>query len=163
MTNRSGWAGWWKRVAWVLVVVGVLVQLIPVERVNPPVEGEVAAPHEVEAILRRACYDCHSHETQWPWYGGLAPASWLIAHDVEEGREHFNLSTWNRLDAESRGNRLEEICDETAEGEMPLWYYLPLHPEARLSDSEVARIHVWVRSRPEWQARPAGTPTDCRE
>ncbi len=163
MTNGTGRAGWWKSIAWILVAIGVLIQFIPVERVNPPVEEDVAASPEVDAILRRACYDCHSHETRWPWYGHVAPASWLVAHDVDEGREYLNLSAWNRLDPESRGNRLEKICDEMVEGVMPPWYYLALHPEARLSVAEEARLHAWVRSRPEWQARPAGAPTDCRE
>lgn len=161
--SKADRARLWRSIAGVLVAATVAIQFVPVERINSPVEQDVTATPEVDAILRRACYDCHSHETRWPWYSRVAPVSWLVAHDVNEGREYLNLSTWNRLDQESRGNRLEKICDKLLEGAMPPWYYLPLHPRARLSAEEEARIHAWVRSRPEWQARPSGAPTDCRE
>jgi hypothetical protein len=127
-----------------LAVVIVLIQLVPVDRTNPPVEQEVAAPPEVRSVLARSCYDCHSHETVWPWYSRIAPVSWLVAHDVEEAREHLNFSTWNRLDAGKRAEALEEIWEEVSEGEMPLWYYLPLHPGARLSRQDLELLRGWT-------------------
>ena len=66
---------------------------MPVTRQNPPVTGDVTAPADVGGILRRACYDCHSHETVWPWYSRVAPASWLVAHDVDEGRGFINRTS----------------------------------------------------------------------
>src|SRR3990172_10477480 len=116
----------------------VLAQLVPVSRTNPPVEQEVDAPPDARAVLERSCYDCHSHATRWPWYAWVAPVSWLVAHDVSEAREHLNFSTWGRYDAEERGENLEEIAEMLEEGEMPPWFYLPLHPHARLSDAELA-------------------------
>ncbi len=80
----------------VLIIALVAIQLVPVDRTNPPVETEVPATVEVRSILRRACYDCHSNETVWPWYSRIAPISWLVARDVREGREKVNLSTWNQ-------------------------------------------------------------------
>jgi hypothetical protein len=121
-----------------------LAQLVPVSRTNPPVEQEVDAPPEVRALLERTCYDCHSHATRWPWYAWVAPASWLLAHDVSEGREHLNFSTWGRYDAEERAENLEEIAEMLDEGEMPPWFYLPLHPDARLSDAELSTIRAWT-------------------
>ncbi len=152
---------WWRPAAYGLAAALAAIQFVPVERVNPPVEEILTAPGDIDAILRRACYDCHSNETRWPWYGRVAPASWLVAHDVEEGREYLNLSTWNRYDDAAMGKNLEEICEEIEEGAMPPWYYLPLHPGARLNDEERALIRAWVRSRPEWRARGADAPTHC--
>jgi len=134
------------RVALIAGVLFVLAQLVPVERTNPPVEQDVAAPAEVDAILRRACYDCHSNETVWPWYARVAPVSWLVVRDTNEGREHLNFSTWNRLSAADRQHAFDEMADEVESGGMPLPIYLPLHPEARLSAADKAAIGAWIRA-----------------
>jgi hypothetical protein len=120
-------------------------QLVPVERSNPPVEAEVPASAEIRSILRRACYDCHSNETEWPWYSRVAPVSWLVAHDVVEGREKLNFSTWNRLDTKKQVEALHESWEEVEEGEMPPWFYLPPHPDAELSPSDRAALREWSR------------------
>lgn len=133
-----------KRTLLVLLIIVVLGQLVPVNRANPELEGEVPAPAEVRTILRRSCYDCHSHESRWPWYGYIAPVSWLMAYDIDHAREHLNFSTWNRYDAEERSEKLEELWEEVEEGEMPLWYYLPLHPEARLDESQKELLRAWA-------------------
>lgn len=122
----------------------LLAQLVPVDRSNPPVEAEVEAPPEVLAVLRRSCYDCHSHEVRWPWYSYLAPVSWLVASDVAEAREHLDFSTWNRYSAEEREDLREDTFDQVAEGEMPLPLYLRLHPEARVSGAELALLRAWA-------------------
>jgi hypothetical protein len=131
------------KIALAVVAALLLIQLVPVDRENPPVTSEVAAPEPVRAVLRRSCYDCHSHETRWPWYARVAPVSWLVAHDVHEGREHLNFSTWDRYDAKKRRELREEAWEEVDEGEMPLWFYLPLHPDARLSDADRAALRAW--------------------
>jgi hypothetical protein len=136
------WAG-------IAVVVGlVVIQLVPVERTNPPVEGEVPAPPEVREVLRRACYDCHSNETVWPWYSRVAPVSWLVARDVRKGREELNFSTWNRLNTKDQVEKMKESWEEVDEGEMPPWFYLPAHRDARLSDRDRALLREWSRSSP---------------
>jgi hypothetical protein len=126
----------------VVLVLFVLAQLVPISRTNPPVEEEVAAPAEVRAVLERSCYDCHSHATRWPWYARVAPASWLLAYDVSEGREHLNFSTWNRYDAEERAENLDEIDEMVSEGEMPPWFYLPAHRDAR--PDGVMTLRAWT-------------------
>ena len=130
----------------VLVLVGI--QFVPVNRSNPPVEEEILVPPEVKAILKRACFDCHSHETIWPSYSRVAPVSWLLAWDVGEGREELNFSTWNRYSQKTRGKKTKEIWEEVEEGDMPPWFYLPLHPEARLSASDRAALKAWATSSP---------------
>jgi len=115
------------------------IQLVPYgrPRANPPVVAEPSwdSP-STKALFARACADCHSHETRWPWYAYVAPVSWLVAHDVEEGREHFNVSEWG-LDRRNEG---DEAAEMLAEREMPLRAYLLAHPEARLSDAERADL-----------------------
>jgi len=136
------------------LAVGVAIQLVPIDRSNPPVESEISAPPEVREILERACYDCHSHETVWPWYGYLAPASWLLAYDVGEGREHMNFSTWNRYTPKKQAKKLEEIPEEVDEGNMPPWFYLPLHPEARLDDADRETLRRWAQASQPSPASP---------
>lgn len=122
-----------------LVVSLVIAQFVPVDRSNPPVEGDVGAPPEVESALRAACYDCHSNETTWPWYGYVAPVSWLLAYDVRAGREELNFSTWPSYDARRLQKKRKEIVETVIEGEMPPWYYVVMHPDAGRADLELIR------------------------
>jgi hypothetical protein len=115
-----------------LVVLFVLLQLIPVDRTNPPVTQEVEWDSaETCALAQRACFDCHSNETTWPWYSYIAPISLRVADHVEEGREKLNFSEWNRSN-----ESLHEILETLEEGEMPLSDYLLMHPEAKLTAAE---------------------------
>jgi hypothetical protein len=129
-----------------LLIIFILIQFAPVDRTNPPVETEVPAPTNIQTILRRACYDCHSNETVWPWYSKVAPVSWLVAHDVHEGREALNFSTWNRYATKQQVKKMKESWEETAEGEMPPWFYLAVHRDAELSTEERAALRVWALS-----------------
>ena len=112
----------------------LLIQLIPYGRshTNPKV---VAEPRwdsgATRSLFFKACADCHSNETTWPAYSSVAPVSWLVTHDVEEGRSHFNVSEWG-----PESEHGDDAADMLAEGEMPLWIYLPFHAEARLSAGE---------------------------
>ncbi len=127
-----------------LAALVVVAQAIRIERTNPPITSDVPAPAEVKLLLRRACYDCHSNETVWPWYARVAPFSWLVAHDVGEGREKLDFSTWDAYDGAKRKKRLGESAKEIAEGEMPPWYYRLMHPEARLSAEEGEALRAWT-------------------
>jgi len=133
-----------------ILVVLVAIQFVPVDRSNPPVQAEVPAPANARAILRRACYDCHSNETVWPWYSKVAPSSWLVARDVHQGREELNFSTWDRYNTKQQVKSLKESWQETAEGEMPPWFYLALHRDANLSAEDKSTLRTWaLRSSPE--------------
>jgi hypothetical protein len=125
----------------IALVVGA--QLVPVARTNPAIEADVAAPAEIDALLRRACYDCHSRETAWPWYSRVAPVSWLVVHDVEEGRRELDFSAWDAYDPVQRAKKLRESSDEIAEGEMPPWYYRLVHADARLTAAEREALRAW--------------------
>lgn len=112
------------------------IQLIrpPIVGNNPPVVREPSwSDPAARALAVRACFDCHSNETAWPWYTRLAPFSWLVAHDVAEGRSALNFSDWGT----ARGEGAEEMVEVILEGEMPPVIYLLLHPSASLNPSEV--------------------------
>jgi hypothetical protein len=112
----------------------VLAQLVPYGRdhKNPAVASEPAWDHpSTRALAARACFDCHSNETQWPWYSRLAPTSWLVQNHVDEGRETLNFSQWNRGYKEAR-----QASEKVLEGSMPPRSYLLLHAEARLQPAE---------------------------
>lgn len=137
----------WKVVRWILLgilLILVAIQFVPVDRLNPPVEAEVPAPATVRVILRRACYDCHSNETVWPWYSQVAPVSWLVARDVREGRQELNFSTWNRITTQQQVKKLKESWKEVAEGEMPPWFYLSIHRDATLSAEDRTTLRNWA-------------------
>ncbi|MGD8495438.1 MAG: heme-binding domain-containing protein [Gemmatimonadales bacterium] len=140
-----------------LALVGflVLAQFVPVQRTNPPVGQEIQAPPEVMAVLQRSCYDCHSNETVWPAYSRIAPISWLVVHDVKEGRSGVNYSEWGALSDDDKLHLLEETWEEVEKGEMPLKKYTLIHQDARLSDADRATLRDWTRSQlpPEDMAR----------
>ncbi len=133
-----------RRVLLGAVLVLAAIQFVPVNRSNPPVETEIPAPADVRAVLRRACYDCHSNETFWPWYSRVAPVSWLVARDVREGRKELNFSTWNRYETKRQSKKLKETREEVAEGEMPPWFYVINHRDAVLSAGDVALLNAWA-------------------
>lgn len=141
----------WKRIALALVVLLIAAQFVPVKRDNPPAQGEVPAPPEVRAVLERSCFDCHSRETRWPWYSHVAPVSWLLAYDVHEAREHMDFTAWDTYSEKKRRDHLEEIWEEVEAGSMPVFFYVPLHPEARLSPEDLALLRDWTHA--------AGDPT----
>ncbi len=138
----------------VLVVIGViilgaaqlvgLIQLVPYGRnhTNPPLvqEPKWDSP-QTRALAVRACFDCHSNETVWRWYSNIAPASWLIQRDVDEGRRRLNFSDWGAQRRERR-----ELGESVLEGSMPPWYYLPIHPEAILTAQEKNQLATGLDS-----------------
>jgi Haem-binding domain len=127
-----------------LAVGFVGIQFVPVRRTNPPVTAEIQAPIDVQAVLERACYDCHSNETRWPWYSRVAPVSWLVAKDVADGRKKMNFSEWGTYHPDRQESKIEEIWEEVSKDEMPLAIYRPLHPEAKLTDADRALIERWA-------------------
>jgi hypothetical protein len=132
------------RIAVGVAALAVAIQLVPVSRTNPPVEADVPAPPEVKALLRRACYDCHSHETVWPLQARVAPSSWVVAHDVREGREELNFSRWTATPEQKRAKLPGAMRKEVVEKrDMPPLLYRWAHPGARLTDAERAAIAAW--------------------
>ena len=126
----------------------LIIQLIPVDRENPPSssEMELKAPIEVNTILKNSCYDCHSNQTNWPFYSYIAPISWLVAYDVKNAREHLNFSEWNNLTSEKKNRNKEEIIEETSADKMPLPIYLIIHSRAELNDEQKLILKNWAET-----------------
>src|SRR5574340_1737738 len=122
------------------VVVGLaFAQFVQPDLTNPPHDPSASfqavanpSPHVV-AILSRACRDCHSHQTVWPWYSRISPVSWMMASDVNDGRARLNFSQWNIYSPDASKTRLREVCEEVTQRRMPLPRYTSLHPNARLT------------------------------
>lgn len=141
--------------ATVVIAAGIL-QVAPVfDRKNPPVHAErsferhLQVPQSVHTMMRRACLDCHSNETQWPWYSRVAPLSWAIGRDVQRGRSVLNFSEWS-VQAGRRpevgASMLAAACAATQSGRMPRFPYGMVHPEARLSPEDIRVFCEWTSS-----------------
>ncbi len=123
----------------------VVAQAFRMDKTNPPVTADLSAPAPVKEIMKRACYDCHSNETVWPWYSDVAPLSWLLAYDVHEGRAELNFSDWGTYRVARRLKELEKIRREVTDGEMPPWYYVyPMRPDRRLSTTDREALFAWI-------------------
>ncbi len=147
-----------KRLLVVAVVLLIVAQFFRIQRDNPPVVGEIDAPAPTKAILRRACYPCHSNEVVWPWYAGVAPMSWMVGYDVHEGRKELNFSEWGTYTPARRAKKLQEITEEITNGEMPPWYFVyPMHPEAKLSPDDRDAIDKWIAAQ-HAPSHPQPTP-----
>jgi mono/diheme cytochrome c family protein len=127
-----------KKIILIVVVVGVvlfgLIQLIPFghEHTNPPMVSEPAwSSPEARALVKEHCFQCHSNETEWPWYSNIAPASWLIQMDVNEGRGEFNFSDWSNHPGE-----VDELAEEIQSGAMPPIQYWMFHPNSKMNDQQ---------------------------
>jgi hypothetical protein len=134
----------------VVVVIFLAIQLVPVDRTNPPFDAAVSlersapVPARVKAILDRSCKDCHSNETRWPGYGYVAPMSWLLVRDVNEGRDHLNFSEWGAIHAGSQRDSLIEMCRQVRRGNMPLKTYTWIHSSAKLTTDDVKTLCEWT-------------------
>ena len=143
-----------KKILKIVVSVGavifVLIQFVQPERTNPiteqsqTIQASLTVPQEVNNILERACYDCHSNNTKWPFYAYIAPASWLVSHDVTEGREQLNFSEWGKYRQSKQIRKLSAIAGEVTDCAMPMPKYVPLHPEAKLTDTDRKIVSDWA-------------------
>lgn len=128
-----------------LLILGAI-QLIQIDvPSNVPSDAKLAldAPQEVQTILKRACFDCHSNNVEYPWYSSIAPASWFTKIHVREGREHMNFSTWANYEEEKQLKFLQKI-PKAIKSKMPLPSYLLIHQEAVLSDTDKETLTKWA-------------------
>ena len=117
-----------------VLLTAVLIQLIPYghTHTNPSKAIEpVWNSADTRELFRRACFDCHSNKTTWPWYSNVAPVSWLLQRDVNGGRSHLNFTEWDLPQKHAK-----DVAEQVRSDEMPPWFYRPMHPAARLSAAE---------------------------
>ena len=141
---------WVRRIGLATLFLLLAIQFIPVNRSNASVDpsrtiyASLPVPAYVKAVFERSCKNCHSSETAWPWYSYVAPVSWVVARDVHEGRRKMNLPEWDSYSAQRKEDRLEEICEQVTNGEMPDRKYAIFHAEARPTSQERAAICQWT-------------------
>jgi len=101
-------------------------------------------PDSIAGILKTSCDDCHSNETRFPWYSRLAPASWLLARDIKEGREQLNFSAWESYSKRQKIGKIESVREEVTSDEMPLFIYTVIHRKARLTQEQISSLSTWT-------------------
>lgn len=144
-----------KKILLGLLAVFIILQFFQIKK--KPIEFDasqdffttVEAPDDLKMLVKDACYDCHSHETTYPWYASVQPVGWWLQHHVNEGKGHLNFSEWTTLPARRAGHKLEECYEEVEEHKMPLKAFLITHPEARLSDEQRAEMVAWFKGQYE--------------
>jgi hypothetical protein len=130
----------------------VVIQFVGPQKTNPSVtpagriEDHLDVSPEVGDILKRACQNCHSHGTQWPWYSRVAPISWFVIDNVNFGRRKLNLSKWDQYDESEVAHLVEEMCELVQAGEMPLVPYTWLHEESLLHEKDVKVLCEWTHT-----------------
>ena len=142
-----------------LVLLGLL-QVLPADRTNPQSDPnanwllKTTPSVHVQQLLIRACFDCHSDQTRWPWYSTLNPAGWIIADDVQQGRRDLNFSRWAEMDRARALSRLQDICELLTREQMPPALYRLAHAGARLNPQETAAVCAWTQEERARQGQP---------
>lgn len=143
----------------ILFAVFVIVQFIQPDRTNPRIvqsetlETSTQITESVKAIFERSCNDCHTNNTNYPFYSNISPFSWLLAEHIKEGRESLNFSTWNTYETSRKRRKLDEICEQAEDKEMPLPSYLWIHWNAKLTAEDVKVLCDWVETEKERLAK----------
>lgn len=139
-----------RRARWafiIFLVAFIAMQFVRPDRTNPPALPAASltakAPPHITALLTRSCRDCHSNQTEWPWYTNISPSSWLVANHVHHGRDHFNYSEWNTYDSDDQDKFLGAMCDLVKRERMPPPSYLLIHRDSKLSPADVASLCAW--------------------
>lgn len=140
------------------ILVGVAVVLLAIQFVRPiknqaegVSENDIsvvypAIPEDVLTMLQTKCYDCHSNNTEYPWYASIQPVAWWLADHVEEGKEHLNFAEFRTYDTKRANHKLEEVVEEVAKGEMPLDSYTLIHRDAVVTPEEKIALRSWIAS-----------------
>jgi hypothetical protein len=134
----------------VCLLVALAIQVMRPARTNPvtdptrTIAAHVGMPAAVQAIVARACIDCHTNDTRWPWYSGVAPVSWFVIGHVNDGRRVLNFSDWNAHPRPRSGPPFDRICSEVQSGGMPLSSYLLMHRDARLTPDDISLLCAWA-------------------
>ena len=136
-----------------IAVFFVAIQVIRPARTNPPIDpsqeitAKMPVDPAVQQIFARSCNDCHSQRTIWPWYSNVAPVSWLVIRDVDDGRRHMNFSNFAMTPPRRLGRTLQDVCREVRSGDMPMTIYVPMHPKSKLTPQDVETICQWTQAR----------------
>lgn len=140
-----------KKILLVLLIAFIGIQFIRIDKSTPEVNAAddfiamTKPSEEVEQILRSACYDCHSYETEYPAYAEIAPVSWWLGEHIEDGRKHLNFSIWGTYEVKKADHKLEECIEEVEEGKMPLDSYTITHGDAKLTEEQIETLNDFFK------------------
>lgn len=135
-----------KKIIVVLLVAFIIIQFFPIDKSNPPPTPGMDflkiknSPEKIVKIMRTSCYDCHSNETQYPWYSSISPISWFLKNNINEGRKHLNFSTFAVYEPKRQLHKIEECIEMVEKKEMPLESYYVGHQDAKLTDEQRADL-----------------------
>lgn len=135
----------------ILLCLLIIIQFKRIDKSNPisPPSKDIFAildaSQEVQSLVKTACYDCHSHETKYPWYSNISPISWVLEHHIEDGRKHLNFSLWGDYNKKKASHKLEECFEEVAKEKMPLPAYTWTHDSAKLTEAQRAKLVAWFK------------------
>jgi hypothetical protein len=139
-----------KKILYSLIIVIIVLQFFRIDKKNPEIKIEndfikiMNPPQTISKMLKTTCYDCHSNQTQYPWYSNVAPISWWIKDHINEGRDELNLSEWGTFNTKRKDHKLEEMIELMEDGEMPLNEYTWTHTEAKLTPSQKTTLINWL-------------------
>lgn len=142
-----------KRLPYIILGLLVLIQFFQIEKTNPPVAAgadflEIETPPEnISNLIKNACYDCHAHTTEYPWYASIQPVGWIIRSHYRGARMNGNFSEWSSYSAEDKKHFMKECADEIDDKRMPMKSFVFMHPEAKLSDEDRAALIAWFKSK----------------
>lgn len=140
-----------KKIILGLAVIFLIMQFFRIDKTNPPIVAEqdylniTQPPAQVAQLIKVACYDCHAHTTEYPWYTNIAPVSWWIDNHIQHGRKHLNFSIWSTYSVKKANHKLEECYEMLEDTEMPLLSYMVAHPDAWISDEERTMLVDWFK------------------
>lgn len=140
-----------KKILLGLLVVLVLIQFIKIDKSTPVINPSeefislLKPSAEVASVLKTSCYDCHSYETQYPWYATIAPVSFYLSNHIKDGRRHLNFSTWGQYSEKKQNHKLEECIEMIEKDEMPMSSYTLIHKNATLTDVQKGQLVDWIK------------------
>ena len=141
-----------KKIGIAFIVLFIVIQVFRINKTITPVNEQTdfmavtQTNPEVAAVLKNACYDCHSNQPTYPWYTSVAPVSWWIKNHINEGSKHLNFSIWQTYTVKRKDHKLEECVEMIEEGEMPMNSYTWMHPEAKLTDAQKLLLIDWFKA-----------------
>ena len=143
---------WLKRFLIVALIALVVIQFFRPEQNNggyeslKPFLAETGPDLKVQAILKTSCYDCHSNQTDYPWYAYVAPTSFYLRSHITSGKHHLNFSAWNAYAAKQKDHKLKELQEQVKKGDMPLTSYTLIHRDAALSAEQAQAVIDWAQT-----------------
>ncbi len=140
-----------KKIIGALLLVFIIIQFFGADKNISTAASENAidkhytVPPHIQTLLKTSCYDCHSNNTEYPWYNNVQPLKWWLASHVNDGKKDLNFDEFNTYPAKKKLHKLDEVAETINKGEMPLISYTLVHGNAKLSDADKKEIETWVR------------------